>query len=113
MGVKGHLLLSVLVFVGCDQVTHVHLTQVSPSEVRIVDVAVPCGGTCPPVVTETPRPVSAPTPEPECTEAFKVRDHVQFINHCGSPADKEPVPVPVPTPVPPGCRLALGIGKGC
>ena len=79
-----------------------------------------CDRTCPPSHPQ-PKP-PAPAVLDRCFgkagEDFKARDHVQFVNECGSSEDKAPnppiPPAPVPPkPVPPSCLLFLGTGKGC
>ena len=72
-----------------------------------------CDRTCPPS-HPTPKPPTPAVPDRclgKAGDDFKARDHVQFINECGSSEDKAPnPPAPVPPkPVPPSCRLA----KGC
>lgn len=101
-----------LLLAGCDQVTNVHhyTTQVSPTVIEAPHV---CTAACPPshAAVEAPKPV--PPSEPVCDEAFKVRDHTQWVNACGTSADKEPLPPAVvvpPKPVPPSCRTAKGGG---
>lgn len=107
-----YLLLATVycLLVACDQVTNIHLHQLAPSPVTTRLEAPPhvCDASCPP--SHAPEPVPQPVLEPVCDEAFKVRDHTQWVNTCGTSEEKAPIPAPTPkpTPIPPSCRTGLG-----